>query len=83
MKKFSIEVNGYGPLLKAVSVACDQTQATGAFRTAQCQRLSPWRKVQPLNIFKLLRQLRIARDLDLQRRGQMVLSPWPVRYAAD
>ena len=80
MKKFSIEVNGCGPPLKAVLVACDQTQATGAFRTAQCQRLSPWRKVQPLNILKLLRQLRIARDLE--RRGQMVLSPWLVRYAA-
>ena len=81
MKKFSIDVNGCGPPLKAVPVACDQTHATGAFRTAECQRLSPWRKVQPLDIFKLLRQLRIARDLE--RRGQMLLSPRPVRYAAD
>jgi len=81
MKKFSIDVDGCGTPLKAVQVACDQTHATGAFRTAQCQRLSPWRKVQPPNIFKLLKQLRIARDLE--RRGQMGLSPWPVRYAAD
>jgi hypothetical protein len=81
MKKFSIDANGCGPSLKAVPVAFDQSHATGAFRTAQCQRLSPWRKVQPLNIFKLLKRLRIVRDLE--RRGQMVLSPWPVRYAAD
>ena len=81
MKNFSIDVNGYGPLLEAVTVAGDQTQANGAFRTAQCQRLSPWRKVQPLDTFKLLGQLRIARDLE--RRGQMALSPWPVKYAAN
>ena len=80
MKKFSVHVNGCGPPLKVGPVACDQTHATGAFRTAQCQRLCPWRKVQSLNIFRLLSQLRIARDLD--RRGQMVVSPWPARYAA-
>ena len=81
MKKSSIDVNGCGPPLKAVPVVCDQTRAASAFRTAQCQRLAPWRKVEPLNIFKLRSQLRIARDLE--RRGQIVLSPWPVRYAAD
>jgi hypothetical protein len=81
MKKFSIAVNRYGPRLKAVPVACDQTHAIGASRTAQCERLSRWRKVQSLNIFKLPRKLRIARHLE--RRGQMVLSPWPVGYAAD
>ena len=81
MKKFSVHVNGCGPPLKVGPVAYDQTHATGALRTAQCQRLSPSRRVQSLNIFKLPRQLRIARHLE--RRGQMVLSPWPVGYAAD